>query len=212
MIAFMVTWWLSKGWRCDFWWFTSDEYQQDGDGVVVKTVVTVGVGWDQTGWRKISAFERQQIFNSISPQKISPKSIDRWWYRKKWAIQTFDRYARGRYTICKSIGKKSGGEIFDRAMIPNQKAKKMQSNSSLVERSSECQDTFLVEVAALRSFIDAKAFKCNSPPHCNVIERHCTIRAIRSFKACKNLIPSQCTKTLVGWLPPSTYNGLLASS
>ena len=55
-------------------------------------------------------------------------------------------------------------------------------HSSLVERSSECQDTFLVEVAALRSFIDAKAFKCNSAPHCNVIEKHCTIRAIRSSK------------------------------
>ena len=75
--------------------------------------------------------------------------------------------------------------MIERAMIPNQKAKKMQSNFSVVERLSECQDTFLVEVTALRSFIDAKAFKCNTAPHCNVIGRHCTIRAIRSSKHVK---------------------------
>ena len=168
--------------------YICDEYQQDGDRVVVKTVVTVSVGWDQTGWRKISSFERQKN-QKLFPQKTSPKSqtksIDRGGGIKiKKTYQTFDRYARGRYTVGKSVGKKSGGEIFYRAtMIPNQKAKKMQFNSSLVERSSECQDTFLVEVAALRSFIDAKAFKCNTAPHCNVIGRHCTIREIRSSQS-----------------------------
>ena len=50
--------------------YICDEYQQNGDGVVVKTIVTVGVGWDQTGWRKISSFERQKIFNSIFPRKF----------------------------------------------------------------------------------------------------------------------------------------------
>ena len=57
--------------------YICDEYQQNGDGVVVKTIVTVGVGWDQTGWRKISSFERQKIFNSIFPRKFhqNPKLL-----------------------------------------------------------------------------------------------------------------------------------------
>ena len=208
MAEFMLCWWFSRGWRL---WFTSDEYQQDGDNYQQDEDVIYGdlhlmstskmvIAWSwkpssRWAWAEIKRAEgrspplKDKKNQKLFPQKTSPKSqtksIDRGGGIKiKKTYQTFDRYARGRYTVGKSVGKKSGGEIFYRAtMIPNQKAKKMQFNSSLVERSSECQDTFLVEVAALRSFIDAKAFKCNTAPHCNVIGRHCTIREIRSSQS-----------------------------
>ena len=51
--------------------YICDEYQQDGDRVVVKTVVTVSVCWDQTGWRKISSFERQKKSKTFSPENFT---------------------------------------------------------------------------------------------------------------------------------------------
>ena len=186
------------------WWSRGRENRRHG-----------GRGLRSSGLKEdLLLWKTKENSTSFSPEYFTKIPNYVYWQvvvNEEWAIQTFDRYAWGWYTISESIGKKSGGEIFDRESDdPKSKSKKyakqvepswaliwmpghLPSWGRRVTQLYRCQSFQVQHRTALQC--DRKTLH-NS---CNTF-----------FKACKNLRPSQCTKTLVGWLPPR--NGLLASS